>query len=240
MLSSFSVKTLWIGGVLKPLHLECLSSFLRHGASVELYGYDTIPNLSPGILLKDAQEILPRSEIFSYQIGPGKGSYSAFSNIFRYALLLKKGGVWIDTDMFCLRPWKFTEPYSFASETTRTETQRIVASCMIHCPKNSKLMEFCLDESYRLKSKDLQWGEIGPQLLSRAVKQLNLESYIHPSWEFCSVGWDEAELLYRPDSAWSPPQRAFAVHLNHEMLRRSQQDFNSEVVNRLNRWTLKK
>lgn len=37
---------------------------------------------------RDAREILPESEVFTYASGFGKGSPSAFSNYFRYKLLL--------------------------------------------------------------------------------------------------------------------------------------------------------
>ena len=232
-----SVQTLWIGPALKPLHTECLLSFLIQGHSVDLYCYEKVLGVPSGVNLRSAAEILPSDSIFAYQRGPGKGSFSAFSNIFRYALLLKKGGTWVDTDMFCLKPWTFSEPYTFASETIRTEKERILASCLISCPPRSSLMRYCLEEAYQLKSKALNWGEIGPQLLTRAVKKFRLDHYIRRSWEFCALGWDETELLTDPDSSWRPPQKALGIHLNHEMLRRHQQDTNSRILDRLRGWS---
>jgi len=50
----------------------------------------------------DGNQIIPEHEAFTYKNGPGSGSYSAFSNLFRYKLLAQKGGWWIDMDMVCL------------------------------------------------------------------------------------------------------------------------------------------
>ena len=38
------------------------------------------------------------------------GSVSAFSNLFRFTLLYKKGGYWIDADLLCVKPIKLKEP----------------------------------------------------------------------------------------------------------------------------------
>ncbi|NDC23305.1 MAG: hypothetical protein EB078_13380, partial [Proteobacteria bacterium] len=61
--------------------------------------------------------------------------------------------------------------------------------------------------------------------------------YIRPSWEFCALGWDETELLTHSESLWQPPQKALGLHLNHEMLRRSQRDFDDQLLSKLDQWT---
>lgn len=231
------VQTLWIGPTLKPLHTECLQSFLKQGHSVDLYCYEKVQGVPSGVNLRSAAEILPAEMIFAYQKGPGKGSFSAFSNIFRYALLFERGGIWIDTDVFCLRPFLFgTRPYVFASETLSTERERILASCIIKSPAQSQLMKTCLEASLKKKKEDLEWGEIGPQLLTQWVGQLQLEAYVEPSWRFCAIGWDEPELLFDPASSWKPPQQAWGLHLNHEILRRAEKDLTPEIVRKLREW----
>ncbi|NDG27906.1 MAG: hypothetical protein EB120_12135, partial [Proteobacteria bacterium] len=97
-MSATALQTLWVGSSLKPLHTAALKSFLKYHTRLELYCYDLIDAVPEGVVLKDAAEILPKENIFPYKKGPGKGSFSAFSNVFRYALLFKKGGMWIDTD----------------------------------------------------------------------------------------------------------------------------------------------
>ncbi|NBW98267.1 hypothetical protein EBR03_01710 [bacterium] len=231
------IQTLWIGPKLKPIHTASLKSFLNHHHEIHFYCYEPVEGIPDGITVKDASEILPSHQIFSYQQGPGKGSFSAFSNIFRYALLFKKGGIWVDTDIFCLTPWNFdSTPYLFASETLTTESERITASCVIKTPPESPLMKYCWEESLKHSPESLQWGQIGPQLLNRAVHQFGLTSFIRPSWEFCALGWDETELLSNPQHFWQPPRRAMGLHLNHEMLRRASADLNESILRTLEQW----
>ena len=41
--------------------------------------------------------------MFSYTDGFARGSFSAFSNLFRFKMLFEKGGIWSDPDVLCLR-----------------------------------------------------------------------------------------------------------------------------------------
>jgi hypothetical protein len=231
------VKGLWIGKTLPLLQRKCLEEFLLLSHHVELYVFDSIENLPPGITLKNAEEIMPRSQIFQYQVGEGKGSFSACSNLFRYLLLFKKGGIWIDLDIFPLRPLAYEADYVFASETVRLEQDRILASCFIKVPPQSPLMASCVEIALQKDWNTIEWGEIGPQLLTQQVKKFNLEKYVLPSWEICPLGWDETELLTKPSLNWHPPKRSKAVHLNNEMLRRQKMELSEktwlEIVKKL-------
>src|SRR5690606_9502875 len=85
-------KSFWLGNRLPLLQVLSLQSFIAHGHEYHLYVYDPIENAPEGVVLCDASKILPRQSVFTYQKGFGKGSYSAFSNLFRYKLLLEHGG----------------------------------------------------------------------------------------------------------------------------------------------------
>ena len=110
------VQSLWIGDSLPAMQRLSISSFLRNGHGYHLYSYNDIDGVPPGTTVKDAATILPRDSIFFYQTGFGKGSYSAFSNLFRYKLLLERGGWWVDTDVVCLRHLDFQQAMVFATE----------------------------------------------------------------------------------------------------------------------------
>lgn len=62
--------------------------------------------------------------------GIRQGSYSAFSNQFRYTLLYDKGGWWVDTDVVCLRRFDFDDDFVFATERT-PDHATTAASCVI-------------------------------------------------------------------------------------------------------------
>jgi hypothetical protein len=96
------VRTLWHGTSLSPYEELSLLSFVRCGHEVEVYAYNEL-EVPPGVLLRDANAILPESDAFPYSDGPAKGSFAAFSNLFRMKLLWERGGIWSDLDVLCLR-----------------------------------------------------------------------------------------------------------------------------------------
>jgi mannosyltransferase OCH1-like enzyme len=108
------VQGLWIGPELSAMEQLSIASFLRNGHEYHLYVYGEVKNIPVGKKVKDGdEEILPVSMIFQYR---REKSYSAFSNFFRYRLLLERGGWWVDTDTICLKPFRFEEEYVFSSE----------------------------------------------------------------------------------------------------------------------------
>ena len=85
------------------MEIISLNSFVKHGLEIHLYCYKDIENVPKGVIIKDARNILPESEIFTYK----NGSYSAFSNLFRFTMLDKVGGYWVDTDFVCIKKFNF-------------------------------------------------------------------------------------------------------------------------------------
>lgn len=100
------VASLWIGGPLSRMEQVSIRSFLAAGYTYQLYCYDTPDGVPEGVEIRDASEIMARSEIFIHPIG----GYAPFSNIWRYRLLFERGGWWVDTDLICLRPFPEGRP----------------------------------------------------------------------------------------------------------------------------------
>ena len=86
------INFLWIGSPLSAMETLSLSSFVAHGHPVNLYVYDEVRNLPPGVHVSDAGEIIPRSRIFRVGAPEEKGSFANFADLFRYTLLWEKGG----------------------------------------------------------------------------------------------------------------------------------------------------
>ena len=106
------IQALWIGRPLSQLEKLCVRSFLHHGHEFHLYVYDDVPGIPGGAEVKDANEILPESEIFRLK----EGNYIApFSDWFRYALLAKRGNFWVDMDTVCVSPFDFPEEIVFGA-----------------------------------------------------------------------------------------------------------------------------
>jgi hypothetical protein len=97
--SPIVINSFWDGERLTTLERVCISSFLHHGYAYELYVYDE----PDGVVLRDAESILPRSQIFRYAAGDfNLGSIAGFSDVFRSTLIYKRGGWWADTDQCCV------------------------------------------------------------------------------------------------------------------------------------------
>lgn len=204
-----------------------ITSFLRNGHEYHLHGYNEIANVPPGTTLRDAAKVLPASEIFYYRRGAGKGSVSAFSNLFRYKLLLEQGGWWADTDLVCFRRFEFAEPIIFASERTRTGTQ--VATAALKLPRGHAVARLAYEAARREDRARLAWGKTGPLLLDGLVRENGLRQFVKPPGVFCPLDyWDWKLLLSensKPLEEWVTDETR-AIHLWHENWRRAGLELN--------------
>ncbi|MCI5142062.1 MAG: hypothetical protein D3909_10145, partial [Candidatus Electrothrix sp. ATG1] len=150
-----------VGDTLSEMEKLCLASFQHYDHTVQLYVYEPPAGVPNGIELMDAEKVLPRRSIFKYK---DRDTYAGFANLFRYKLLLEKGGIWIDMDMICLNPFIFQEPYVFASENPHG-----VTNSMIKVPPGAEVMQFCYDRAVSFDPRDIRWGMTGPALLRSAV-----------------------------------------------------------------------
>ncbi len=178
------IQSLWIGQKLSVMERLCIASFLNNGHEFHLYTYSEIDNIPEGAVLKDASEIVPSERIFKYK---DRDSYSGFSNIFRYQLLLERGNYWVDTDVICLSPFNIKSDYVFASAVESGEHSAHVESCVIRAPHGSEIMEYCLHESSKYDPSELIWGQIGPDLLNHAVGKYSMKDYVRKPYTFCPI-----------------------------------------------------
>ena len=217
------INSLWIGRPLSLLEQLAITSFLQNGHEYHLYCYDEIANVPHGTILRNAAEILPASEIFCYRRGQGKGSVSAFANLFHFKFLLERGGWWVDADTVCLRRFDFVEPVVIASERTLTGTQQ-ATNAVIKFPPGHAAIRQCYEAASREDRARLVWGKTGPLLIDRVVRENGLQQFIKPPEVFCPLDfWDWKRLL--TENA-NPPEQPFtneshAIHLWHEMWRRA-------------------
>lgn len=214
------IQGLWIGSELSAMERLSIASFLANGHEYHLYIYDDVRNVPEGTAVKDGNEILPASMIFRYE---AQKSFSAFSNFFRYKLLLERGGWWADSDMVCLRPFDFTQEYVFSSEMANG--REFINCGVIKTPPGSPAMEYAWNICRAKVPAKLVWGEVGPRLMSESIKRLALESFVMRSRVFCPFGYEEWDAVLNPKKVWdlgSP--RTYGVHLWNEMWRRNERD----------------
>ena len=227
------IQSLWIGGELSNMEQLSAKSFIDHGHTYHLYTYGDVKNIPEGIIVKDGNEILPESEIFRYK----NGSVSAFSNLFRFELLYKKGGCWADTDFICVSDKKFQEPYVISTEPSLDYKHNVITSSFIKMPKSSEAAKTGVTIQRKIKadilSGRIHWGA-GPRTVKLVVQMLSLEQYIVPWQTTCSCSYNDAASLVIPKKQFHTkvikhiediPSTMFGIHMWNECWRTAQARF---------------
>ncbi|MDB5284000.1 MAG: hypothetical protein JWO06_3075 [Bacteroidota bacterium] len=173
------INGLWIGNTLSKIELLTMRSFMANGHQFKLWVYDdAIKKLLPeGVLVADANEIIPSDKVFSYvqanKYGHGKGSYAGFSDIFRYRLLFLHGGWWVDMDVCCLKHFDFEAEYFF-----RAHHELLLVGNVMKCPKGSELMKACYEDALaNVNEHNTDWHK-PIEILCNNVKQAGLDKFI--------------------------------------------------------------
>ncbi|HKQ30138.1 MAG TPA: glycosyltransferase, partial [Burkholderiales bacterium] len=120
-IKSVDVHMLWVKGPITALEYNCISSFANRGYRVYLWTYGGVNNAPSGIDIRDARDIVDESCIFLNLLG----SYAGFSDLFRYAVLRKLGGLYSDMDVVALLPAELLpkEPFLVTERTRNNDVQ---------------------------------------------------------------------------------------------------------------------
>lgn len=224
------INALWIGNTLGKVHAACLVSFLRAGHRVRLHAFETITDLPDGIEIFDATQLMAAEEIIRHK----SGSLALASDLYRLRILRQSMGIYVDCDVYCLKPFP-DDPYLFGRED-----ENLIGSAILNIPAGSELLQSMMAASEdpgflppwrparlnrKLKWKrfwgrpkslgDLEWGDVGPQLLTYQVKRLDLEDKVKPADWFYPLHHAHKPLLNDPQLAMGDhvTQRSLAMHL---------------------------
>ena len=188
-------QSLWLGRRLSPLEHLCLKSFVAHGHRFVLYVYEEVDNVPAGCVIEDARGILAEEAIFRQESGLFAGSWSTFSNRFRYEMLRKRGGWWVDTDVLCLTPDIPDSPYVFAKED-----DELYVGGILKAPADSAFLTQALARS-RLEPGEIAYAQIGPALVDQLVRELGLEDHARPREDFYPLHFREILTVLDPARA---------------------------------------
>jgi hypothetical protein len=235
-MSLATINAIWIGSKLGLIHAACLRSFVRHGHQTILHVYERPFDVPDGIELSDANELLPASQIIHYSRG---GSPAISANLIRYEVLRRALGLYVDCDVFCLRPIQDAD-HIFGFETANS-----INNGVLKLPQDCQV----LDELRRLKSgalippwvrpahqlyyrwraglgvpvkiQDMPWGTTGPRALTWYLKQYGLDRHAEPIDVFYPLHYDQVPLLLDPDLRIEDviSSRTRLLHLYNEKLR---------------------
>jgi hypothetical protein len=201
-------QSLWVGPRLRWVERLSISSYLRNGWRYQLYVYDVPDNVPDGCEILDAEAILPRSALFreSGASGVHSGSLGAFSDLFRYALLLKRGGMWTDTDVINRRRF---EPDGQFFVSTELNDAGIYGpnGALMAAPAGSPFLREALDRARTvIADGSLTFARIGPELIAELIGEGRSEdirllprNFMNPiPWMRVSKllePWEEVEML---------------------------------------------
>lgn len=206
--------TLWVGNHLGPYEWLCLSSFVAAGQELHLFSYSSF-DVPTGVVPRDANEVMPASQVFDNPIKPG--SYALFSNFFRYEMVLRESLIWVDTDIFCLKPFSGLGPFIFGYE----EPMKLNGAVLSY-PNESAFGVFLLAEAKRrLASGPVRWGDVGPNLVTRAVDEFELWNNASSRPTFYPVHYLDVWKFFDPRAAVSidtSSSESYCVHLWSEYL----------------------
>lgn len=191
-------QSLWVGPKLRWIEQMSMKSYLLNGWRYKLFVYEEPEGVPDGVEICDAASILPRSTIFREGDASGahKGSLGAFSDLFRYAMLARVGGLWTDTDVINLRPFDAEGKRIVASEWT--DAGLIGPNgAMMAAPAMDKMQLKALAMSEELISEgNLHFARIGPELLAEILGQDGLQGYrVLPPHFLNPIGWMETGRL---------------------------------------------
>jgi len=215
-------QSLWIGDRLSRMESLSINSFLANGHEYHLYTFEKIKT-PPGTIVKNASDILPESKVFKYsgELSKGGGSYSGFSNYFRFKLLIN-GGWWVDTDVVCLREIDVNEPYVFVEEP-HPAINNYVSSCLLKMPPQSEIAKYLWNQCESKDAQNIKWGETGPSLVTDGVNKFCLNEFVKSYKLFCPIKWTESEKIIENTSI---PKESYTLHMWNEMWRRKGIDKN--------------
>ena len=198
-----------------------IQSFLANGHEFHLYTYRAMEGIPEGTVRRDANEILPASRVFRDQ---DIGSFSGFADLFRYKLLLERGGWWVDLDIVCLKPLPAPhQEYVFV-----LENQREMANCVLFSRPGEAATEYMWEVARQKDPATMCWCEIGPPLVQEAVDRFDLRRCVMPAEAFCPVLSSRWYDTFVPGRQTEFGPESYAVHLWHEMWRRARLDKDEE------------
>ncbi|WP_018184254.1 hypothetical protein [Kaistia granuli] len=235
------ITAIWIGDKLNPLSAACLRSFVVAGHRTRLYSYGNLGNVPDGVETADAATILPEAEMIRLSSG---GKFSLFSNIFRYELLQRVPSIYVDCDVYCLKPLQPAEivlGYERDSSINGAVLGLEPDSELLQDLRRSATPAFIppwLKPRHQMKMRIRQWigrprpfsetpwGTLGPRLITHFVNQRGLHHHVKPADVFYPVDADRISLLYDPDIQLKDltTHRTSCVHLYNEVMRRAARD----------------
>jgi Glycosyltransferase sugar-binding region containing DXD motif len=218
-----AVQGVWVGPKLSLLEQLSIRSFLHHGHPYHLYVYDDVRGVPDGVVLFDANTILPQDATFHNQSNVVSNRLVSFSDLFRYKLLLDNGGTYVDLDLVCLRPIDLQEPVFVGSEDVSagwpwSHSKIKVNNNVMRFPRVHPFIKTLFEEANTFNRQAIRHAEIGPDLVEKILRDdelLRAQVLVCPEYYFNPVGCHNLGQLVKPVK--NPDEfldaRSYTLHL---------------------------
>ncbi len=218
------IQSLWVGDPLSNLEKLCIQSFLDNGHEFHLYVYDEVQGIPGGAVVKDGNDILPYNELTA---GPLQ-EWSSLSDYFRYALLYKKGGWWVDMDTVCIKPFDFGEEIIFPDKSMGSGW---IPNTPLRFPAGHPFMK-TMQDLCRERIQIENVGRVmmgGPPLLTEQIAQAGLQRHAQSQMRFFlphEYEFSNFDDTYRDGLLF--PANTHAVHIGNSVSRKRGIDKNAQ------------
>ena len=216
---SIGMASFWHGPSLSAIDIACLLTFVENGFAVTVYSYAPLQNLPEVIRIGDANEIVESRYLSSF-IVMGRPSLSHFSDLFRYRLFQRTGEVWIDSDLFCQRPFDIPKSGSFFAKETPDSINGAIMRIDPNDPRLSEVTRLC--EGFA-NGEEFTWGATGPSLVSKVFGD-EVVSTANSVDRFYPIHWTEWWRPFSPsDREWCEEHcsNTDALHLWNNIVEKS-------------------
>jgi hypothetical protein len=205
------VKTYW-EGKLSNLEILSIKSFIKNKHKIFIYTYDkSLMSFDKDMIIMDASEIVPEEKRKKI----GKIMPSIFSDFFRYYLLYKTGGWWVDLDIVLIKPVTTENQIVISSFIRKSEwgTQGI-NNAPLKIPKEHVLAKACVERAEAVDLQKLVHAQIAGPLLEKEVKALGLQGHVVIPEIYSPIGSWEAHRVVEPKFGFDKiTKNTVAVHL---------------------------
>jgi len=196
-----------------------MKSFIDKGHHFVLYTYSPDLGIPDGVEWRNADEILPFDEkmVYGPEAGEGQGSPALFANLFRYHLLAKHGGWWVDLDVYLLEP-TVPEFEVFVA----WESSGLLNNAVLRFPAGHSTVVEALRRAHQM-GHNVPWGATGPFLLTELFTAYGLNEAAQPMSSAYPIHPFEAMDLLRPSRTFIVRERvrgSVFLHLWNEAFRR--------------------
>jgi len=186
----------WNNSKLSIYEHSCINSFIKNDFEVNVYSFVKIqlPNKAK---LKDASEILNKNEIKKFIHGGRVNCLAAFSDKFRIELQKKNLGWWFDLDVTCLKNSKYFYKLDKKNKfIIGMETQDKINNAVLKINDSILLKE--ISKKINNAGYNLKWGEIGPDLITKILKEKKIFYKSQPQNKFYAINFKNYNMLILP------------------------------------------